>query len=212
MQKNMRNFFNKKNKKNEGWIEGFDRTESIFIHIPKAAGTSIAVSLYGEDPWHYEIKFYRDNYKKKFLKYKKFAFIRNPYDRLFSSYRYSFIQFARNSSTNVAFVTKYKSFENFVIDWVTRDNVKNHYFFKPQVDYLCDECGRLIIDFLGRYETLHDDYLIVSNMLNSNEILGQSNSSGEKLNYRKFYDKKMIDIVKNAYFDDFKMFNYEFST
>lgn len=200
-----------KNNKKVGWIEGFDQTESIFIHIPKAAGTSIAVALYGEDPWHYDIRYYRDHFKVKFDKYTKFAFIRNPFDRLFSSYRYSFIQHKRHSTTSVAFVTKYNTFEDFVLNWVSVENIKNHYFFKPQVDYLCDENGRLIIDFVGRFETLYEDYKIISNILSSSKELIKSNSSGEELIYKNFYSCNMIEIVNSVYYDDLELFNYKFN-
>ena len=69
----------------------FDRNKCIFIHIPKAAGTSVLAALgkkseKGRD--HVSWQTYKKADSKKFNNYFKFSFVRNPYDRAFSAYHY----------------------------------------------------------------------------------------------------------------------------
>ena len=55
-----------------------DEHQCIFIHIPKAAGTSVTLTLFGKGsrhvPW---FEYYQAN-PRKFRKYFKFAFVRIP--------------------------------------------------------------------------------------------------------------------------------------
>ena len=70
-------------------LRGFDREKAIFVHIPKAAGTSIALSIFGELPYHYKAIDYIVFFgRKTFNQYFKFAFVRNPWDRVYSAYTY----------------------------------------------------------------------------------------------------------------------------
>ncbi len=62
----------------------FDETRSIFIHIPKTAGVSLCEALYGTPIIsharlrHYQVVYDWQTYESYF----KFAFVRNPWDRL----------------------------------------------------------------------------------------------------------------------------------
>ena len=69
----------------------FTRNKCIFIHIPKAAGTSVLAALgktkeKGRD--HVSWQVYKKASSRKFARYYKFTFVRNPYDRALSAYRY----------------------------------------------------------------------------------------------------------------------------
>jgi hypothetical protein len=65
-----------------------NRHRCIFIHIPKTAGASIALSLFNEPPRHVHYRDFEIANPDKFRRYFKFAFVRNPWDRLVSSYFY----------------------------------------------------------------------------------------------------------------------------
>ena len=58
----------------------------LFIHIPKAGGTSIATALYGKasgHPFLYQYYLANKHFTKTFY---KFCVVRNPYDRLVSAF------------------------------------------------------------------------------------------------------------------------------
>ena len=50
----------------------YDKNKIIYIHIPKAAGTSISEALYKGDPWHYSASECQFINNQKFNKYFKF--------------------------------------------------------------------------------------------------------------------------------------------
>ena len=65
-----------------------DEHRCVFIHIPKAAGTSLTKTLFAAPSRHLQYTEYERANPKKFKKYFKFTFVRNPYDRLFSAYSF----------------------------------------------------------------------------------------------------------------------------
>ena len=66
-----------------------DRNKCIFIHIPKNAGTSVQLSFQMSDVTHHEYSYYQKKYSDKWEVYKKFAIIRNTWDRVVSNYEYA---------------------------------------------------------------------------------------------------------------------------
>src|SRR5690606_16567753 len=78
--------------------------------------------------------------------YYKFTFVRNPWDRMVSIYKY------------YAFY-RICDFPRFVAKEFPSDLMKERYWFVcPQSDYLLDEDGEVRVDFIGRYENLQKDF------------------------------------------------------
>jgi hypothetical protein len=193
-------------KKPKGWIKGFSDTNSLFIHIPKTAGTSISLGLYNEDPWHYTLENYSYISGPTFRKLFKFAFVRNPYDRLESTYRYSFKQVKSHPNTSVRFITEYPSFDDFVFNWVNEDNVNAHYFLAPQHSYLRSPLSNIGIDFIGKFENLNDGYQKINKKLGLVNSLPFTNNSTAEI--PTYYTNETARIVYDAYRDDFERFDY----
>src|SRR5258707_7699115 len=63
-----------------------DEFRCIFIHIPKTAGTSLSQALFGRHSRHIPYIEYEKGNPRKFRQYFKFTFVRNPWDRLVSTY------------------------------------------------------------------------------------------------------------------------------
>jgi hypothetical protein len=221
----------------------------IFIHIPKAAGTSIEniflqdlglnvnnrhSLLLGENnnqdlgPPRVTHLFAKDYVKHSFISqelfgsYFKFSFIRNPYDRLYSSYKYWKFN-------------DYMSFETFVTRKLPEllEHKTYSYFFKSQYEYLYGD-GELLVDFVGRLENIETDINIVLENLNLKHLklehLNKSFNSNLtpyfifRLIGRLFKDYKNIDklsfnknnnlskeskvLIQDVYKKDFELFGY----
>ncbi len=181
----------------------------IFIHVPKAAGTSVALALFGHDPGHYTALDYRNRNPGRFRAYFKFGFVRNPWDRLLSTYVYAFKHTRIYPNNQVSFIVEFPTFESFIMEWVNPKNIRRNYFMLPQVDYLCDRRGNLIVDFVGRFENLEEDFEALCSRLQVSATLPMVNATTHP-DYRSQYTKEMADAVASAYRDDIEFFGYDF--
>jgi len=195
-------------------LKGFKESESIFIHITKSAGTSVATSLYNMLPCHYTAWQYRVILgRRKFNRYFKFSFVRNPWDRLYSAYRFlnaggwdeKDMAWSKSHLSNVA------GFSDFVMNWLTPERLNSHIHFKPQYEFLLDSRGRILVDFLGYYESIEQDFDTIAQRVNSEARLGHKNPSPMG-DYRSVYDPRSIARVGELYRRDIEMFGYEFTS
>ncbi len=193
----------------------FSRTRSLFIHVPKVAGSSIFEALYGQEGRHHPSYLYRYVNGRKYDAYFKFGFVRNPWDRLVSAYHYLSQGGKRGVGTKdhnwfLANIAQYRDFEQFVHEWVNEANIRTGVHFIPQSYFLCDpESGEVMVDFVGRYETLARDFEHVRSRLGSQAELAVRNPSSRG-SYRDYYTPDMIEIVAKAYATDTGTFNYGF--
>jgi hypothetical protein len=194
-------------------LRAFDRNQCIFIHIPKTGGVSVAHSLFGNlAGGHRKISDYQLIYgKRDFHAFFKFTFVRNPWDRLLSSYL-----FLKRGGYNradaewaEAHLADYETFEGFVKSWVSPETVLTHVHFIPQHLFVCDASGNLVVDFIGRFEQLAEDFEIVRRRLGILARLEHHNRS-EPRNYRNFYTEATEKIVERVYRKDIELFGYSF--
>lgn len=197
-----------KNDPKNAYFSFFDDTESIFIHIPKTAGTSVSQAIYKEQPKHHPITTYVELDNKKFDKYFKFAFVRNPWDRLYSTFNY-----AKKISHPVykgplSDIAIFDSFEQFVWEWCTEENINSHYFLKPQFDYLTVDGENLAVDFVGYFENLESDFNKVVDKLGIETVLPTINKSTTISDRKNAYNNEMRKRVAELYEKDLKNFDY----
>ena len=222
----------------------------IFVHIPKTAGRSVEMFFINK------LKLDRDNEadraqllindnddpakgteklshlsaseyvrcghvtEQEFSGYYKFSFVRNPWSRLVSEYRY------RN-------FLNHRSFKDFVMNKLPppgRDDKYRH--IMPQTEMLYDESGNLLVDFVGKFEYLQQDFDQVCKLLGFEDSgLRHINSSDKKSrdvkrkvrnflyrngesdlrNYVDFYDSETREIVADMYRADIENFAYNFT-
>jgi hypothetical protein len=114
--------------------------------------------------------------------YFKFAFIRHPYTRVVSFYTWLGEVIRRNADP-AAPVWTWTSTQAFVESPTFSDFIRNEKFLqteaaRPQTEWLCDEEGRCMVDFVGRFENLDAGMLTVVERLGlSVQPLGRHNSS-----------------------------------
>lgn len=186
----------------------------IFVHIPKAAGTAISQSLFNNlGGGHETIQYYQEILKPSdFESFFKFTIVRNPWDRLHSAYEYlKSGGFGPNDKTwFLNNLSAFKSFEDFVHNWLSKENCNAYIHFNPQVNFLKDQHGKINFDLIGRYETLSDDVDQIKQRLNIPHKLQNKNVNLKKRYYQEAYTKKMIEKVESVYSDDVNIFNYKF--
>ncbi|MFC3285495.1 sulfotransferase family 2 domain-containing protein [Litchfieldella rifensis] len=191
------------------------RESCIYIHIPKAAGTSINKAIYGRTLGHYTAEEIKSLFPVLFERSFVFSFVRNPWDRVLSAYR--FAKAGRTKTMGMYKPEQYKipefdSFEKFLFEWLVHQNLKKvDYVFQPQYFYVCDVRDQLIIDFLGKVETLDDDIVQVKKTIGKEIEVGFENSTLTNVDFHDLYhNDDMINAVGYIYKKDVELFGYEF--
>jgi hypothetical protein len=142
----------------------------IFVHIQRTGGNTVRSAL-GVEPNDAHKHFLARELKPVYGEAAwtagfKFAFVRNPWDRLVSWW--SLIDNGRDSpgvspppNNFFGYVLRQaNSFEQFVScctdEIVDRDGRKH--IFRNQIDYLVDADAAVMVDFIGRFERLQEDF------------------------------------------------------
>ncbi len=201
---------------NDGYsLKPFDDHHCMFVHIPKCAGVSICKSLFGNlAGGHTNIKKYQLIFSKaEFDRYFKFAFVRNPWDRLVSAFfflrRGGFNESDRKWAREK--LDQFQDFGSFVRKWVNRDNVSSWRHFVPQHKYVCSTDGKLLVNFVGRFENLEEDFSYVSRRINAESALRVANrTASRKASYAEYYSDETRRIVADVYREDIDLFGYRF--
>jgi hypothetical protein len=201
----------------------------IYIHVYKVAGTSIRTALQKYDdlattdfPWHQNMKFWlgkrsqifsiwsidhiKVNTVKKYLpedvfnKYYKFTFIRNPWDWQVSLYHYM-LQWKEHPQHKL--IRGMKTFDEY-IEWRINED------FELQKDFICDSKGKNLMNFVGRFENLQEDFNKACEEIGIPQVsLPKVNTSKHRF-YKEYYNKHTRDLIYNAFKKDIELFNYDF--
>ena len=196
-------------------LKQFDDNQCIFIHIPKNAGQSIRNTLFENLlPGHMKAYTYQLIFPKKiFESYYKFAFARNPWDRLASAYMFMKGGGAHEKDRlwSEKTLTQYDSFESFVKNGLRSHEVQTWPHFRPQVDFLRGQNGKIELDFIGRFENLQQDFNHVRDHLGlSGELLFINKTKTKREPYQTYYSDELRDIAARVYKEDIEVFDYKF--
>ena len=75
---------------------------------------------------------------------------------------------------------------------------------------VADRHGRLLVDFLGRYESLSADFAHACHQIGIDAPLARKNASARG-DYRQYYDARLATLVRDHYAEDVERFGYEFA-
>ncbi len=212
-----------------------DKFEFIFVHVPKTAGKSIVEALKplkGNNKWlidrktkHETLYEFSASYANKrgfkFRNWRRifnaptdeiikmyfcFGFVRNPWDRMLSLYNY--LQKMRPRDE----ISEIKSFEHFVLESCNEASwINTLHSMRLQADYFKPNNDCIDMDYIGHYESLHEDLKIIGLRLGIDiEIPHVNKSRDSEIDYRKFYEASMVDIVIERFSEDIKTFDYCF--
>lgn len=195
-------------------LKAFDNNKCIFVHIPKCAGISLGRALFGEYSGnHMNVLTYQLIFsKEEFDSYFKFAFVRNPWDRLVSAFH--FLEKGgiseRDRVWSSAHLTEFEDFDDFVKRWITPENILTWEHFKPQYRYICDPHGELQVDYIGRFEQINKDFDYISQRLGIEADLPHHNRTKKSKRFQEYYSSETKQIVAEVYKKDIELFDYQF--
>lgn len=200
-----------------------DSKAFIFVHVQRTGGTTLDTVLRAEVPdarrWlgtHDFARRARDELGPRWGDYFTFAFVRNPWDRLVSWYQMIVQRSVEPGAYNLT-LWKYlldhsRSFDEFIRNCtaVIEDKDGTKSFMFPQADYLCDEDGKPLVQFIGRYERYNDDARAILRRLDlSHASLPKLNASTHR-DYRDYYTTHTRQIVADRFARDIDTFDYSF--
>tara|TARA_Y100000310_G_scaffold340637_1_gene437146 strand:+ start:817 stop:1803 length:987 start_codon:yes stop_codon:yes gene_type:complete len=200
--------------------ENFNETISqnyplLFIHIPKAAGTSVNHILNIKETHskrHLSLNEIQSLVNPKIYNtYTKFGIIRNPFDRMVSLY------FHRMKNWNCL---KVEFDPNLTFEqWFWNLNIhlhefSNKAFMMSSYDLLIDDKNDLGVDYTLRFENLEKDWNDMFEVLDLKAPkLPKKNKSKHK-HYSEYYKCETGELIKQFVYErfknDFKYFGYEF--
>lgn len=200
-------WYKKKKMLFEAMPRHFLETNSIFVHIPKAAGMSVVNSLYDCDSSNHLS--WRDYYlrdKEFWRKAFTFSFVRCPEARFVSAYDY----LLRGGMNKIdiywrdKYLIRYKNRESFLLEGGVEKAIAGGVdHFKSQVDFLVDRNGVIQCDFVGRFETLDTDFEAVASKVRASSSLPKLNSakvSGGDLSSLEVKKLRSIYVLDYLYF------------
>jgi hypothetical protein len=197
----------------------------IFVHIRKAAGSSMRDTLeplslpkprdvkskvksrflkIEQDYRKYAFRQHDDiNVAKKLIpeeifdSFFKFAFVRNPWNRLVSEYE--FIRRRPDHSRHSKVIKM--NFEQYI-------HYQSKRFDAHQINMLADKKGVLLMDFIGKFENLQEDWNFVTDTLGiENKKLSHKKKAGIK-NYDSYYTDETRELVAELWKKDIEAFGY----
>ena len=183
----------------------------IFVHIPKTGGTSIE-SLFIKNADIKDVpekhSMARDIDSELLEKYYTFTFVRNPWDRMVSYYKFrikrSFDMYSHGES--------FKEWISFICS-NNAQQIKAYQFnlaIKDQYEYIVNKTNEIIIDFVGKFENFQQDFDIACDRIGiPRQELPHINKT-DHLHYTEYYDDETRSIVAEKYSKDIKYFGYKF--
>lgn len=128
------------------------------------------------------------------VRYYKFAVIRNPFDRIVSFYEY-------HKMTGERGLTKGRNFK----EWFW------HVEFIPSMKpYVYDEADNLLVDKLIRFEDLESGFRETCHEIGIDSMSLPHEKKSKRKDYKQYYDKQMRDFVEEKLAIDLQTFSYSF--
>lgn len=137
--------------------------------------------------------------KEQYRDYYKFTIVRNPWTRAFSFYEGIMRDEIHRRNYSTPQGTTFKEF------------IKTHAgkgLLRPQTHWLKSLDGSLNLDFVGKFESLHEDFKWVCADLGISGIELPHILKGSGKNHLAHYDDESIEIIFRIYKEDIEFFGY----
>ena len=196
----------------------------VFIAIPKTGSTTIRKVLdqysdvisvgdrnspYIHHTSAYKLKKHFEEVGWNWDEYFKFAFVRNPWDRLVSSFNYQKKVVHEKEKYGID-NPNYEDYKRF-----TKDNNFSSWMnpplkMGPNFKALVDESNNFLMDFIGKFENLQEDFNTICDKIEiPQQKLPHKNKTNHK-HYTEYYDEETRQLVAKKFAKDIEYFGYEF--
>ena len=207
----------------------------LYVHLAKTGGTSVRATLNRyrwRDPYYWpayvcsrissltghKIGCKLPRHAKAICAYEmlprevydqlfKFAFVRNPWDLQVSSYHHI-------KRERPHLMRGHEDFESF-LRWKLDPERPYQYHIdtsiERQSDYVVDLHGKVIVDFIGRFENLADDFAHICDRVGIKAPpLAHKRKARDRQSYQKYYTDETAALVAKHFKADIEMFGYSF--
>ena len=188
----------------------YDKLQCIFIHIPKAAGTSIELKLKEINDKHQMIGGHSTafsimkNKPKVYQNYFTFTLVRHPYERLYSAYKY-LINMKTHENLGNEQIKHFANFEEFVKTFLNEKTIHSNIHIKPQTHFICHN-DNIIVDYWDKYENIETFWDNLQRKLNFESQLPWLNKTTDKK--KLVISQEIKDKIYRLYKVDFITFSY----
>jgi hypothetical protein len=205
------------------------KNKFIYTKIAKTGGTSIYKMLLessvSEDISHKGHWHLADQISEKTKDYFKFSFVRNPWERAVSYYFYKRQRLLNNHHDEKdLFFTKY-TFEQYLLEtdkftpvynwkpesYALKAMIMKHGWYHNQIDWLTDDKGVPLVDYVGKLENIAEEMPIIFDRLGMSNVPVKHVNKSRHKHYTKYYtSNEMIEAVEKLWGKDVKLYNYKF--
>ena len=165
----------------------------IFIHIPRTGGTSIEMSITGNDWWffnrgekHITVRQARARYADYWKEYFKFTIVRNPYDQLVSHWLWRIKWFNANIS-----------FQEFLLP-------------QNRIDPMCKQINAPL-DMIYKFENIANAFQDIAERIQCPPISVHTHINDPHAPYKTYYYPE-CETINQRYHCDFEKFGYDMIT
>ena len=194
----------------------------IFIHIPKTGGNSITTALnklpkrsntpisISTIPKHAKAQRVKQALGDDIWEaYFSFAFVRNPWDLMVSSYHW-WLQTApiwKHLHAEIKEIEKLGSFDHFMHSKYGQEMINES---KGTMFDWISENDEVIVDFVGRFENIQEDWEKICVHLGSEPTTMPHINKTRRRNYQQYYTPETRQIVYERFQKVIDLYGYEF--
>jgi len=209
----------------------------IFVHVPKAAGTSVTNVLAKYTTYkdleiggtHFGERIqpaYQDRFgigkhssasgirnvigQQAWDEMYKFSIVRNPYDRVISTYKF-LLEWKGTPEAVKSKMAKFKDINEYILSDMWEESTGPDYIFKPQAFWLTDvnDRSKVIVDYVGKLESLDENLATIMSTIERTKLNPTESPQLNKSKGEFILNSESIEKINRVYARDFKIFGYE---
>jgi hypothetical protein len=176
------------------------------VYYNTKAGKERLIAAGGSTPY---VGFFGD-LPRGYREYFKFTYVRNPFERLVSTYEHKYHVNSEGYYGNYLFgyIAKDEGFEKFV-----RKIVKIPYAFLEEhfsLQYLCVyKHNKPVVDYIGKFEEIDETFPQILEKYHLGPMFERKNTTAAKAKWMDYYSSELADLVYKKYKKDIVAFGYE---